>query len=114
MDESKDAYMNYIQEKSKLWVFPEAISYENVPGYLSSFKRQKGFSEIVLDLSKTITFHSSFIGFLLHIKQMGHKKDVSIKLVLSPSAINTLKMLNLYDFLTADSKEYRKFKQISA
>ena len=114
MDESKDAYMNYIQEKNKLWVFPETISYEDVPGYLSSFKRQKGFSEIVLDLSKTITFHSSFIGFLLHTRQLGQKKNISIKLVLSPSAGHILKMLNLYDFLTTDSVEYNKFKKISA
>ena len=106
--------MNYIQETNKLWVFPETISYENVPGYLSSFERQIDFNEIVLDLSKTIAFHSSFIGFLLHIKQLGYKKNVSIKLILSPSAISILKMLNLYDFLTADSKEYRKSKKMSA
>lgn len=106
--------MNYIQETTKLWVFPETISYENVPGYLSSFMLQKGYSEMVLDLSKTLTFHTSFIGFLLHIKQLGHKKNISIKLILSPSAVSTLKMLNLYDFLTADSEKCKKIKKKSA
>lgn len=106
--------MNYIQETTKLWTFPETISYENVPGYLSFYMEQKGFSEFIFDLSRTITLHSSFIGFLIHIKQQSHKKNISIKLILSPTAGQILKMLDLHDFLTSDLVEFKKPKKKSA
>lgn len=92
--------MNYIQETKKVWIFPEHIGYESVPGYLSSFNReQSGCSEIIFDLSATERIHASFIGFLLHTKQTARKKNCEIKLILSPIAENILQMLNLHDFL---------------
>ncbi len=93
--------MNYIKETKKVWIFPENISYESVPGYLSSFNEQSEYNEIIFDLSATERIHTSFVGFLLHTKQAACKKNREIKLILSPGARNILHMLNLYDFLVS-------------
>lgn len=97
--------MNYINETKKIWVFPEQIGYESVPGYLSSFNEQSGSNEIIFDLSATERIHTSFIGFLLHTKQAACKNKREIKLILSPGARNILHMLNLYDFLVPIPEE---------
>jgi len=95
--------MNYIQKNSKLWAFPETIGFESVPGYLSSFMELADYNEIIYDLSGTRTLHTSFIGFLIHTKHLAHKKNMSIKLILSPAAAKILKMLELYDLMTCSS-----------
>jgi len=97
--------MNYIQETKKVWIFPENISFESVPGYLSAFNEQSNITEIIFDLSATERIHTSFIGFLLHTKQAAWKKNREIKLILSPGAKNILNMLNLHDFLVSASEE---------
>jgi hypothetical protein len=93
--------MNYIKETTKLWAFPETIGYESVPGYLSCFMELTNYRELIFDLSRTKTLHTSFIGFLLHTRQLAYKNNMDIKLILSPTASNILKMLELYDFLTS-------------
>jgi anti-anti-sigma regulatory factor len=97
--------MNYILETKKVWIFPENISYESVPGYLSAFNEQNGITEIIFDLSATERIHASFIGFLLHTKQTASKKNRTIKIILSPGAKNILNMLNLHDFLVSAPEE---------
>jgi len=97
--------MNYIQETKKVWIFPENIGYESVPGYLTAFNEQNGITEIIFDLSATERIHTSFIGFLLHTKQAACKKNSRIKLILSPGVKNILNMLNLYEFLVPMGEE---------
>jgi hypothetical protein len=92
--------MNYIQETTKLWAFPETIGYETVPGYLSCFMELTNYKKLIFDLSRTKNLHTSFIGFLLHSRQIAYKNNMDIKLILSPTAANILKMLELHDFLT--------------
>ena len=106
--------MNYIKETTKLWAFPETIGYETVPGYLSYLMELAHYNELIFDLSRTRTLHTSFIGFLLHSRQMASRNNMDIKLILSPTAANILKMLELYDFLTSPAVKSNAARKKSA
>jgi len=90
--------MNYKMAETKIWKFPENIRYENVPGYLAIFNNSLFHNEMVLDLSKTDILHSSFVGFLIHAKQLIEKNNGKLTIVLSKRSERIFHMLNIYDY----------------
>jgi len=90
--------MNYKAAETKTWKFPENIGYENVPGYLTILNKRYFQNELVLDLSDTDIVHSSFVGFLIHAKQIIEKDNGKLKIILSKRSEQIFHMLNIYSF----------------
>jgi len=84
--------------ETRIWRFPENIKYENVPGYLAILNNCRFSNELVLDLSETDILHSSFIGFLIHAKQIIEKDNGKLKIILSKRSERIFNMLNIYNF----------------
>lgn len=97
--------MNYKAAEQKIWKFPENIRYENVPGYLSILYRRRFQNELVLDLSETDILHSSFIGFLIHAKQVLEKDNGKLTILLSKRSERIFHMLNIYNFFSSNITE---------
>jgi len=90
--------MNYKAAETRIWRFPENIRFENVPGYLAILKNRSFHNELVLDLSETDILHSSFVGFLIHAKQIIEKDNGKLEIILSRRSERIFHMLNIYNF----------------
>jgi len=97
--------MNYKAAETGIWTFPENIRYENVPGYLEILKNSSFYKELVLDLSETDILHSSFIGFLIHAKQIIEKNNGKLRIILSKRSERIFHMLNIYNFFSRNITE---------
>lgn len=94
--------MNYKAAEAKIWKFPKNIGYENVPGYISILTRRHFQNELVLDLSSTEILHSSFIGFLIHAKQVIEKNNGKLVIIMSKRSEHIFHMLNIYNFFSCN------------
>ena len=97
--------MNYKSAETKTWKFPENIRYENVPGYLTILNNRLFNNQMVLDLSDTTLLHSSFIGFLIHAKQIIEKDNGELRIILSKRSERIFHMLNIYNFFRSNITE---------
>jgi len=97
--------MNYKTAETGIWRFPENIQYENVPGYLALLNNRFFNNELVIDLSDTDILHSSFIGFLIHAKQIIEKDNGRMKIILSKKSERIFHMLNIYNFFRHNISE---------
>ncbi|MFC1670062.1 hypothetical protein ACFL20_06675 [Spirochaetota bacterium] len=84
--------------KNHLWKFPEYIEFEKVSEYVEKFKDSDPSSKFTFDLSKTIDMHSSFLGFLINVKDLTEKKRGNLELIISYASGKILGMNNLLDF----------------
>ena len=103
--------MNYKAAEPSIWKFPENIGYESVPGYISVLKQRILDQELVLDLTDTTMVHSSFIGFLIHAKQIIEKNNGTLELNLSKKSEKIFHMLNIHDFFSNNIKFVQNFEQ---
>ncbi len=97
--------MNYKAAETRVWRLPQNIGYENVPGYLAILKNSCFHKELVLDLSETDILHSSFIGFLIHAKQIIEKDNGKLWIILSKRSERIFRMLNIYNFFSYNITE---------
>lgn len=90
--------MNYVSDDIRVWKFPDSIGYESVHHYMAEFTQRSSEGDLVFDLSSTDAMHSSFIGFLIHAKQVLAKNNYSLVVVSSQKSREILNMLNLDDY----------------
>lgn len=82
------------------WTFPHQIKFEEVSHYLTHFEAYSREKHIIFDLRNTTTIHSSFIGFLLHVKKNIEEKNGKFELKLSYTAAKIFQMLNILEHLS--------------
>lgn len=79
-------------------VFPENILFEDVSSYDSKINGKNESKHLIFDLSNTVNFHSSFIGFLIHTKFVTKKNNIRLSLLLSFTAERLLALLNILEY----------------
>lgn len=90
--------MNYIsREADSILQFPRNINFEYVPGYLDFLGKVSNSRNICFDLSGTEFLHTSFIGFLIHAKDVIEKKEKNLTIKLSRGSERTLRMTGIYN-----------------
>ena len=57
-----------IRSEEDIWVFPSDIDFEKAANYTKKYREQQNRTLYFFDLSDTKTMHTSFIGFLLSVK----------------------------------------------
>ena len=92
--------MNYRTSEQGIWKFPETISYESVPGYITILNDKHLRQELIIDLTNTETLHTSFIGFLLHAKQVIEKNSGTLEIKLSKRSEKIFHMLNIHEYFS--------------
>ncbi|HPJ37595.1 MAG TPA: STAS domain-containing protein [Spirochaetota bacterium] len=85
------------------WKFPEEIDFCSVPQYISRLEREKLISNLVFDLTNTKKVHSSFIGFLIFVKNKVEENGGNLTLKTSPSLQKTLMMMNVSEYFSFSS-----------
>jgi hypothetical protein len=88
--------------KKEKWNFNENIGFEDVSGYIQKFTHTSKDTHIIFDLSNTMNIHSSFIGFLIHVKSSIAKTNNSLTLILSYTSERILVMLNIIKFFSPE------------
>ena len=97
--------MNYKATECRIWKFPENIGYENVPDYMRILNSRQFNRELFIDLSDTEMLHSSFIGFLIHAKQIIEKNNGTLKILVSKRSEKIFHMLNIHEFFRVNITE---------
>jgi anti-anti-sigma regulatory factor len=82
------------------WMFPDIIEFETAPMLARCMDEFNRKDEIVFDLSKTTTIHSSFIGFLIHLKYTFDAQGRRFLLKTSPDIDRIFWLLHLNDFFS--------------
>jgi len=85
-----------IQTGSNTWKFPVIIDFDKASMYIIEMKDLSDFDEIILDMTETARIHSSFIGFLIDLKNKSDSSGKKLVLKLSPYLENLLNKLDLY------------------
>ena len=84
------------------WTFPKAIGLEEIPEYLDKFSRIDTSGLVVFDLSRTVSMHSSFVGFLIHAKHAMLGNGGRLILRVSSTIERILAMLNILEYFLPD------------
>jgi|GEM_PF-1116819 len=77
--------------------FPEYIDFETASNYFDKIIRVNFEKKLVFDLTTTREVHSSFIGFLLDIKQKYESNGGHFSLKLSPSLEHLFDQIKLLE-----------------
>lgn len=80
------------------WEFPRSITFDKVSDYAVSFMDFPENGHLHMDLSKTSSIHSSFIGFLIHVQFTLNRGGGELHLKLSYTAERLLVLLNLIHY----------------
>ena len=78
--------------------FPKTINFGSPSTYIKKFNNLDHSEEIVFDMSETDIVHSTFIGFLIDLKQKVDRNGGQLKFHLSGSIERLFNILKLYDF----------------
>jgi len=87
-------------EHKNRWIFPQEIKFNEVPDFLERLDEYEMGTRIVLDLRKTETVHSSFIGFLIHLMENTRKARGDLFILPSCSFEKVLLMMGLYEYFS--------------
>ena len=82
------------------WIFPGEIDFKSASQYIHLFSGLDYGTEIVFDLRNTRHIHSSFIGFLIDLKQKTDRAKGGLILRLSPALEKLLSQIDLADHFT--------------
>lgn len=82
------------------WKFPEEIDFCSVSQYIIRLEKEKQVSNLVFDLTNTKKVHSSFIGFLIFVKNNLEGRGGNLTLNTSPSFQKTLMMMNVFEYFS--------------
>lgn len=80
------------------WKFPRYIYFESASSYTQKFSNLMYNENVIFDLSETENVHSSFIGFLIDLKQRIDKCGGILTIHPSPSLERLLNIINLHDY----------------
>ncbi len=89
-----------MKNANNIWKFPAEVGIEATHHCLAKLKAFTHNGTITLDLSRTENIHSSFIGFLIHARQVIKKKGGNLVLTISPTLEKIFNMLKISDFLS--------------
>lgn len=95
-----------------VWRFPQEIEFWLVPEYLKKMEGSTFKDIIVFDLSETDNVHSSFIGFLIFVKQSTEKQGGKLVLKVSSALKRLFVMLNILEYF-ATSLTDQKIRKIA-
>jgi hypothetical protein len=93
-------------EDTITWSFPQDIKFEEVAEYLEKFKKIDSSRKVIFDLRDTLNVHSSFIGFLIHAKNIIESKNGSMVLDLSFTVRRILSLMNVMDYFHPEIASY--------
>ncbi len=82
------------------WTFPKEIDFCLVPQYVKRIEREAAPQVIIFDLTGTEKIHSSFIGFLIHVKGLVDERGGTLVLKISPSLQRLFAMMKIADYFT--------------
>ncbi len=93
-----------------VWKFPKSIEFWSVPEYLKKFEASSLSAAFTFDLGDTETVHSSFIGFMIYVKQSVESAGGRLILEISPAVQKLLLMLKILDHFESSptAKDARK------
>ena len=91
-----------MMKNNNIWSFPTHIAFETVHSYVKKFEEDSYNKNIVFDLSSTKDLHSSFIGFLIDVKQKTEKEGGTLEIYISPELEKIFIDKNLLQFLSYD------------
>ncbi len=77
--------MKMDNENQTVWRFPREIDFSLVSQYLKMMEKYNPDHILVFDLNDTEVVHSSFIGFLIHVKEKLEQDGVRLILETSPN-----------------------------
>ena len=80
------------------WKFPRFINFESASSYTQKFSTLMYNENVIFDLSETENVHSSFIGFLIDLKQRIDKSGGVLIIHPSQSLERILNIINLHDY----------------
>lgn len=80
------------------WKFPRTINFESSSTYVHRFNNLDYSEEIIFDMRETDNVHSSFIGFLINLKQKVNMNGGKLTFYLSDSIEKLFNILKLHDF----------------
>lgn len=89
---------NIVKLKDNNWKFPKSINFETAASYSQKFRNINYDESIILDLSETENVHSSFIGFLIDLKQRIDRSGGELTIYPSPTLERLLNVINLHDY----------------
>ena len=84
-----------------IWVFPASIDFEKAAFYTKKYRDQANRSLYFFDLSDTKTMHTSFIGFLLTVKNDLERTGGRLILTTSREIEELFMKMKLTDYLTS-------------
>lgn len=87
------------------WNFPDTIEFEMAPRLARSMQEFDKSDVVIFDLSNTTTFHASFIGLLIHMKNTFENQGRKLLLRTSPDVDRVFGMLHLHGFFSNVSTE---------
>ncbi len=90
-----------VKVDGNIWKFPKQINFETASSYTQKFINLQFEESVIFDLSETENVHSSFIGFLIDLKQRIDRNGGILTIHPSPSLEKLLNVINLYDFFLA-------------
>jgi anti-anti-sigma regulatory factor len=107
LNSDKDA--KNMEENEKIWHFPDNIELEFATALSQKVKDMKfNRNEIIFDLSNITRAHSSFIGFLIHMKFSLENSGKKFILLTSPYLDTILEMLCLNEVFMSNKLEAAK------
>ena len=99
---------------ANMWTFPSIIDFSIAAEYLRIMEKGLPGETLVLDLEATEVIHSSFIGFLIHVKENLEDRGGVLALKSSPALRKTLKRLNLDDYFALSIENGDSFRSMPA
>ena len=87
-----------IKTEDNIWKFPKYINFESASSYSQKFTNLHYDDSVIFDLSDTENVHSSFIGFLIDLKQRIDRSGGALTIHPSPSLEKLFNVIDLYDY----------------
>ncbi len=84
--------------EKETWEFPSEISLEEVTAYSKKFDSMPHYRFYTFDLSLTKRIHSSYIGFLIDVKQKLDRGNGKLSIEISSSLEKIFEMLEVGRF----------------
>jgi len=91
--------------------FPRMIDFSVAAHYIQAIEKAPGRT-LVFDLEATEIIHSSFIGFMIHVKEEMENSGGRLIVKLSPSLEKTFRRLNLGEYFSASAEMTRQARDL--
>lgn len=85
--------------------FPRVIDFTIAATYIEEISKDLSSGDVIFDLRSTEVINSSFIGLLIHIKDIQKHRGGRLIVKMSPSIEKTLRRLNLFEYFSEHHTE---------